>query len=106
MKPTYVPQPIDTTFVVLPVELDPLLERLAENAHEVWAKGRIGDGWLYGPERDDAKKQHPCLVPYDQLSESEKDYDRRISQETLKAILALNYHIHVKKALSCDTNLQ
>lgn len=70
------------------------MEKLAENAHEVWSLGRIADGWTFGPWRDDATKQHPCLIPYDQLPESEKDYDRRVSLETLKAILALNYEIH------------
>jgi hypothetical protein len=98
MNDTYRPQAIDTSHVTLPPELVPLLERLAENAHEVWSKGRMDDGWTFGPQRDDVSKQHPCLVPYDQLPESEKDYDRRISQETLKAILALNYEIHFRKA--------
>lgn len=97
MTITYQPHPINTSGVDLPSDLEPLLEKLAEHAHEVWSIGRIKDGWTFGPKRDDATRQHPCLVPYDQLPESEKDYDRRISQETLKAILALNYEIQLRK---------
>lgn len=98
MKNEYTPRPIDTSKVVIPVDLEPLLEKLAWNAHEVWSAGRLKDGWTFGPKRDDATKQNPCLVPYDELPESEKDYDRRASLETLKAILAMNYEISLKKA--------
>lgn len=90
---SYHPQPIDTTAVVVPPELLRLQEKLSENAHEVWAAGRLADGWTFGPARDDTHKHHPGLVPYDQLSELEKDYDRRAAMETLKAILALGYKI-------------
>ncbi len=90
---TYTPAPLDTRHVQLPASLLPLLEKLAENAHEVWAAQRIADGWTYGPQRDDTKKQHPCLIPYGQLPESEKQYDRRTSGESLKAILTLGYTI-------------
>ncbi|HET6422416.1 MAG TPA: RyR domain-containing protein [Planctomycetaceae bacterium] len=91
--PDYVPQPIDTSAVKLPRALVRLKEKLAEHAHEVWSAGRLADGWTFGPKRDDAKKLHPCLVPYDDLPESEKDYDRRAAMETLKAILSLGYQI-------------
>jgi ryanodine receptor 2 len=62
-------------------------------AHDVWAAARIAQGWSYGPTRDDRNKKHPCLVPYSQLPESEKEYDRRMAAETLKAILTLGYQI-------------
>lgn len=89
----YQPEPIDTMAVSLPPDLDALLERLAENAHEVWAQQRMTDGWTYGPVRDDAKKQHPCLVPYEELPESEKEYDRKTAIETIKVILASGFRI-------------
>ena len=89
----YQPAPEDTTDVILPVELLPLVEKMAENVHEVWAQNRINEGWTYGPVRDDAKKLHPCLVPYDDLPENEKAYDRSTSQETLKLILKLGFVI-------------
>lgn len=88
----YVPHPIDTSQVSLG-EVQPLLEDLAKNAHEVWAQKRIEDGWTPGPQRDDTQKKHPCLVPYEQLPESEKEYDRALVNQTLKTILALGYRI-------------
>ncbi len=90
---TYTPQPLLTSTVTLPAPLAALLEQLAENTHEVWAAQRIHDGWTYGPQRDDANKKHPCLVPYADLPESEKEYDRKTAGETLKAVLLLGYAI-------------
>ena len=92
-KNTYTPQPIDTKDVVLPEELNELAEEIAKNVHEVWSVGRMKDGWTYGEERNDALKQHPCLVPYEELSEEEKEYDRHTSQETLKMIVKLGWKI-------------
>jgi hypothetical protein len=89
----YLPVPIDTSSVTLPESLDRLLERLAENTHDVWAAQRLSEGWTRGPSRDDVAKKHPCLVPYNQLPETEKEYDRRTAAETLKAILMLGYRI-------------
>jgi ryanodine receptor 2 len=89
----YIPKPIDTSMIVLPEELMRLTERLAENAHDIWAKQRMAEGWTYGAERDDTLKKHPDLVPYGKLPESEKEYDRKAAMETLKAIVALGYNI-------------
>lgn len=89
----YIPQPIDTKDVVLPQELNELAEAIAKNVHEVWSAGRMADGWTYGEERNDVLKQHPCLVPYENLTDKEKDYDRHTSQETLKLIMKLGFKI-------------
>jgi hypothetical protein len=90
---TYVPRPVDTSEVALSPELTSLLERLAENTHDTWATQRIKDGWSWGPKRDDALKQHPGLVPYGDLSESEKEYDRVTAGETLKLIIKLGFDV-------------
>jgi ryanodine receptor 2 len=90
---TYTPKPIPTDNVTLPSELLELTEQLAENTHEQWAAQRIKDGWIYGPRRDDATRQHPCLVPYSELPDSEKEYDRITALQTLKAIVALGWKI-------------
>ena len=92
-KNNYIPQPIDTKGVVLPKELNALAEEIAKNVHEVWSEGRMKEGWTYGEERDDLKKHHPCLVPYEDLTETEKEYDRKTSQETLKLIMKLGFKI-------------
>ncbi len=89
----YTPQPLDTSDVRLPNELEELVENMAKNVHEVWAQGRIEQGWTYGEERNDALKQHPCLVPYEDLPESEKEYDRNTAVSTLKLILKLGFTI-------------
>lgn len=89
----YRPAPRDTSGVQLPRQIQELTELLARNTHENWARQRMDDGWRYGPARDDTKKEHPSLVPYEQLSEREKDYDRLTAIETLKTIIALGYRI-------------
>ena len=89
----YKPQPLDTAHVVLPPALTALTEKLAENAHENWSQERISQGWQHGPRRDDEKKLHPCLIPYADLPDSERVYDRRTAMETLKAIVSLGYQI-------------
>ena len=89
----YTPKPEDTSAVVLDEEIRTLSELLAKNTHEVWSAARIREGWTYGPKRDDVKREHPCLIPYEELPEEEKEYDRKTSQETLRLILKLGYKI-------------
>lgn len=89
----YTPAPLDTTGIALSPSLAALMERLAENTHDVWAKKRLAQGWTYGPERNDTAKRHPCLVAYAELPDAEKEYDRETAGETLKAILKLGYRI-------------
>lgn len=90
---TYTPNSINTDDVELDGVLLELTEKLAENVHEMWALGRVNDGWRYGEKRDDAAKTHPCLVPYSQLPNSEKEYDRNTAMSTLKLIVKLGYKI-------------
>ncbi len=92
----YTPKPIDTIDILLPQELLELTEKIAENVHENWSAGRIDEGWTYGETRDDVKKTTPCLVPYNELSEGEKEYDRNTAIQTLKLIVALGYKIEKK----------
>lgn len=89
----YKPNPIDTSEVRLPEDINLLVEKLAENAHEIWAAQRTKEGWVYGEIRDDSLKQSPWLIPYNELPESEKEYDRLIAAENIKTILSLGYQI-------------
>ncbi len=93
MSDHYIPQPIDTSDVQLPEELTPLIEAMAKNVHETWAENRISQGWSYGEQRDDSRRLHPCLVPYEELPEEEKDYDRDTALSTLKLICKLGFRI-------------
>lgn len=90
---TYIPNPVDTSNITLPEELNPLVEAMAENVHDEWAKTRIEQGWTYGEKRDDANKKHPCLVPYDELPDDEKVYDRNTAVSTLKLIISMGFTI-------------
>ena len=89
----YIPRPIEIGNVVLSEELSLLVEQMAKNVHEVWAETRIKQGWRYGAQRDDKLKTHPCLVPYEDLPEEEKEYDRNTAVGTLKLIMKLGYKI-------------
>ena len=93
MRENYIPQPIDTKDVVLPEELNNLVEAMAKNVHEVWAQTRIDQGWIWGEERNDELKHHPGLVAYEELPEEERLYDRNTSIETLKLITKLGFKI-------------
>ena len=90
---TYDPRPLDTSSIEIEPSLNALVEALAENVHDTWARGRMDQGWTYGPARDDAAKKHPCLVPYADLPESERDYDRNTAKATIKMILLSGYRI-------------
>ncbi len=89
----YNPSPADTSNIKLSPELLALAEKLAKNVHDTWAIGRIKEGWVYGPSRNDDKKETPCLVPYEDLSEEEKAYDRNTALETLKLIVSMGYSL-------------
>lgn len=89
----YTPTPIDTNSTSLPDNISVLVEKLAEHIHDSWAQQRIAKGWSYGPTRSDAEKEHQCLVPYQDLSESEKEYDRITVKATLSAIVSLGYRV-------------
>ena len=89
----YKPTPIDNSHIRLSADLLALTDLLARNNHDLWARRRIREGWSWGLQRDDSKKQTPLLVPYENLPEGEKDYDRDNALETLKTILALGYRI-------------
>ena len=92
----YDPSPIGLDDVVLSDDLTELQEAIAENAHEIWAKNRRDQGWSYGPERNDQKKETPDMIPYCNLPESEKLYDREMAMQTLKLVKKLGFEI-VKK---------
>ena len=90
---TYKPKFLDISQVKLSDDIENLIEQLALHSHEIWAQRRIDQGWEWGAKRDDTAKRHPCLVPFDELDNSEQQYDRNSAAETLKAILALGYLI-------------
>ncbi len=91
--PEWVPAPVDTSGVELPPELVQLIERLAENAHDNWAELRLSEGWRWGSTTEPAAKRHQLLVPYTELSEADKEPDRRLAVQTLKLVLYFGFRI-------------
>ena len=96
MKTNYIPKPESLDGIQLSDELNDLVEAMAKNVHDVWAQSRMEQGWIYGPERNDQLKHHPCLVAYEELPEVEKAYDRDTAVGTLKLILKLGFNITKK----------
>ena len=92
-KINYMPHPIESSGKKLPEELNSLVEKMAKNVHEIWAKTRMEQGWTYGEVRNDNLKQHPCLIPYEDLPEEEREYDRNTAIGTLNLILELGFRI-------------
>ena len=84
---------IDTTSITLSPEIEPLIEKLAASSHGHWAKGRASEGVVYGEKRDDGASPptNPCMRPYNELEDSEKEYDRRHAIETIKSLIALGW---------------
>jgi len=89
----YIPHPLETSMVEVPDCLLELSEELAKNTHEIWARQRFAEGWKYCAKRNDERKEHPCLVPYEELPENEKEYDRITAMETIRFILCHGYII-------------
>lgn len=90
----YNPQPIDVSDIDLDADLEDLTEAIAENAHDIWARARMNEGWTYGPERNDDLKQHPDLVPYARLADSEKEYDRIMAMNTIRLVRRLGFAVY------------
>ena len=96
----YQPAPLDNSSIELSTDLQDLVELLAHNNHDLWAKHRMEEGWSWGPHRDDKKKETPMLIPYGELPESEKHYDRQNALETLKTIVNLGWTIEDPRQLA------
>jgi hypothetical protein len=52
------------------------LEKIAKIEHNRWCEEKISNGWIYGPKRDNELKTSPYLVPWEELDEDVKNYDR------------------------------
>ena len=93
MKDSYIPSPTDTSGVELSPELLAIAEELAEHVHEIWADARYRQGWRYGTERNDELRTTPCMAPYSELPEEERDYDRATSLETIRFLVLKGFTV-------------
>uniref|UniRef100_X1Z8I7 Ryanodine receptor n=1 Tax=Capitella teleta TaxID=283909 RepID=X1Z8I7_CAPTE len=102
----FVPHPVETSNVELPSYVDNVREKLAENNHELWSMGKIEQGWSFNEVRDDARKWHPCLVPFDRLPPQERAYNLTLAYETLRSLVALGYHISYDPQFTSNTRMK
>ena len=93
----YIANPIDLESVNLPENIIVLREYIAENVHEDWSLQRFKEGWVYGDKTDEDKKVNKDLVPYCELLESEKQYDRDMAYDTLRLLYKMGYVIEKNK---------
>ena len=89
---SYVPAPISFEDP-LPEEIRSCMDWIGEQIHEQWAANRMREGWEYGPQYDGENKKHPCLIPYDCLPDSEKEYDRSTARQTIQLLLHAGFQI-------------
>uniref|UniRef100_A0A915K5J2 B30.2/SPRY domain-containing protein n=1 Tax=Romanomermis culicivorax TaxID=13658 RepID=A0A915K5J2_ROMCU len=90
---TFAPKPVDIAQIMLSAQVEAVTDKLAENMHELWAVNKIEDGWTYGDKRSESRRNHPCLTTYEKLGLSEKTYNLNLARDTIKAIIAMGYHI-------------
>ncbi len=76
------------------------VEALARMEHERWKEELERAGWRHGPPpKDPVKKTHPCLVPYDQLPDGEKEKDRNTVREIPRFLAQVGFRVYrVKQA--------
>ncbi|KAG1972845.1 ryanodine receptor [Pimephales promelas] len=89
----YKPAPVDQSCVVLTASQEELVEKLAENEHNIWARDRIRQGWSFGPQQDFKCKRSTQLVPFSLLDEKYKQAGRDATRDTLGTLLGFGYTV-------------
>ncbi|XP_069698288.1 ryanodine receptor isoform X7 [Periplaneta americana] len=89
----YKPAPLDLSAITLTPKMEELVDQLAENTHNLWAKERIQQGWTYGLNEDSDIKRSPHLVPYSKVDEAIKKANRDTASETVRTLLVYGYNL-------------
>lgn len=89
----YQPKPEILDDIELSGDLKQAVARIAQNTHEVWACGRMSLGWRYGDELNQDEKKHPDLKPYEELTDEEKEFDIRTTEQVIKMLIKMGYVI-------------
>ena len=87
----YKPAPLDLSAIELSPKMEELVDLLAENTHNLWAKERIGQGWTYGLNEDSERRRSPHLLPYVYVDEAIKVANRNTASETVRTLLVYGY---------------
>ena len=67
---------------------------LAENEHIRWMQEKLANGWVYAPVRDNGKKHHPLLVPYEQLPPEEQQKDINVVKNIIPLLKSIGLRIY------------
>ncbi|MFT7807285.1 ryanodine receptor 2 isoform X1 [Arapaima gigas] len=89
----YKPAPMDLSHVKLSSTQEAMVDKLAENAHNVWARDRIRQGWTYGIQQDVKNRRNPRLVPYALLDERTKKSNKDSLREAVRTLLGYGYNL-------------
>uniref|UniRef100_A0A8C0VJV4 Ryanodine receptor 2 n=1 Tax=Cyanistes caeruleus TaxID=156563 RepID=A0A8C0VJV4_CYACU len=89
----YKPAPMDLSFIKLTPSQEAMVDKLAENAHNVWARDRIRQGWTYGIQQDVKNRRNPRLVPYALLDDRTKKSNKDSLREAVRTLLGYGYHL-------------
>ncbi|KAJ3590256.1 hypothetical protein NHX12_008210, partial [Muraenolepis orangiensis] len=93
MANSYKPAPLDLNHVKLTPNQNQLVEKLAENGHNVWARDRVRQGWTYSIVQDILNKRNPRLVPYILLDEKTKKTNRDSVNNAVRTLIGYGYNI-------------
>uniref|UniRef100_A0A2K6F9M5 Ryanodine receptor 2 n=1 Tax=Propithecus coquereli TaxID=379532 RepID=A0A2K6F9M5_PROCO len=89
----YKPAPMDLSFIKLTPSQEAMVDKLAENAHNVWARDRIRQGWTYGIQQDVKNRRNPRLVPYTLLDDRTKKSNKDSLREAVRTLLGYGYNL-------------
>ncbi|XP_034049809.1 ryanodine receptor 2 isoform X2 [Thalassophryne amazonica] len=89
----YKPAPLDLNHMKLTSTQEAMVDKLAENAHNVWARDRIRQGWTYGIQQDVKNRRNPRLVPYTLLDERTKKSNKDSLREAVRTLLGYGYNL-------------
>uniref|UniRef100_A0A6I8P2E1 Ryanodine receptor 2 n=1 Tax=Ornithorhynchus anatinus TaxID=9258 RepID=A0A6I8P2E1_ORNAN len=89
----YKPAPMDLSFIKLTASQEAMVDKLAENAHNVWARDRIRQGWTYGIQQDVKNRRNPRLVPYALLDDRTKKSNKDSLREAVRTLLGYGYNL-------------
>uniref|UniRef100_A0A452GAX0 Ryanodine receptor 2 n=1 Tax=Capra hircus TaxID=9925 RepID=A0A452GAX0_CAPHI len=104
----YKPAPMDLSFIKLTPSQEAMVDKLAENAHNVWARDRIRQGWTYGIQQDVKNRRNPRLVPYALLDDRTKKSNKDSLREAVRTLLGYGYNLeapdqdHAARAEVCS----
>jgi hypothetical protein len=89
----YVPKPLDLDHILVPADLDPVLDSCAALIHRMWCQEHLKDHWTHGAVLDENLHTHPLLVPFHELPVESMTMNINSVTQTVKVLLYLGFRI-------------